>query len=68
MKKLLCMAGAALLVLTVSSFSYGASDKCKVVQAKNNKLVLECAKETGKFQVNDKIKIKSVKPQSVEAR
>lgn len=66
MKKLLWMVGAALLVLTLCSVSSGASDKCKVVQAKNNKLVLECAKETGEFQVNDKIKIKSVKRKSVE--
>lgn len=66
MKKLLWMVGTALLILTLCSVSYAASDKCRVVEAENNQLILECAKKTGDFQVNDKIKIKSVKRKSVE--
>lgn len=53
-------------VFLLSSWSYGASDKCTVVGAENNKLILKCNKKTGSFQVNDKIKIKSMKKKSIE--
>lgn len=56
------------IVFVMSSWSYGASDKCTVMEAENNILVLKCNKKTELFQVNDTIKIKSMKKKSIEGR
>ena len=66
MRKLLLVLATTQLIFVMSSFSYGASDKCTVVGVEKNKLTLECRKKNGSFQVNDKIKIKSMKQKSVE--
>ena len=66
MKKVLVILAAVQLVLVLSIWSFGASDKCTVVRAKDNKLILECSKKTERFQINDKIKIKSMKKKSIE--
>lgn len=66
MKKVLVILAAVQLVLVLSVWSFAVSDKCTVVRAENNKLILECNKKTGTFQVNDKIKIKSMKKKSIE--
>lgn len=68
MKIVLQMIGAVLLVFTICFVSSAATDKCTVVEVGNNQMVLKCAKKTGDFQVDDRIKIKSVKPKSVEGR
>ena len=66
MKKVLVILAAVQLVLVLSIWSFGASDKCTVVRAEDNKLILECNKKTERFQINDKIKIKSMKKKSIE--
>ena len=66
MKKLLPIVAAIHFIFIMSSWSFGASDKCTVVRAENNKLILECNKKTESFQINDKIKIKSMKKKSIE--
>lgn len=66
MKKIFWLLAAVQFVLIMSSWSFGASDKCTVVRAENNKLILECNKKTESFQVNDKIKIKSMRKKSIE--
>ena len=64
MKQILVM----IAVLLFATTSYGASDKCTVVKTENNQLILDCGKKADQFQVNDKIKIKSVKQKSAEGR
>lgn len=66
MKKILIILAAVQLVLVLSIWSFGASDKCTVVRAEDNKLILECSKKTERFQINDKIKIKSMKKKNIE--
>lgn len=66
MKKLLRILAAVQFIFMMSSWSFAASDKCTVVRAENNKLILECNKNTESFQINDKIKIKSMKKKSIE--
>jgi hypothetical protein len=66
MKKVLIILAAVQLVLVLSIWSFGASDKCTVVRAQDNKLILECSKKTERFQINDKIKIKSMKKKNIE--
>lgn len=66
MKKILSILAAVQLIFIMSSFSYAASGKCTVVRVEKNQLTLDCGKKRGTFQVNDKIKIKSIKKKSVE--
>ena len=56
--------GTAILFLcfwVVSEAAYGASNKCRVVQAEEKKLVLECERDTSQFKTGDQVKIKSVR-------
>ena len=58
------VAGPAILIVCVALFSggaYGASNKCRVVEAEEKKLVLECERDTSQFEVGDKVKIKSMR-------
>ena len=66
MKKLLWVVAGVQFIFIMSSWSFAASDKCTVVRAENNKLILQCNKKTDSFQINDKIKIKSVRKKSIE--
>ncbi len=66
MKKLLWVLAAVQFIFIMSSWSFAASDKCTVVRAEDNKLILKCNKKTESFQINDKIKIKSMKKKSIE--
>ena len=68
MKKIVSILAAVQLIFIMSSWSFAASDKCTVVRAENNKLILECNKKTESFQINDKIKIKSMKKKNIEGR
>ena len=58
------VAGPAIFILSVMVFSgaaYGASNKCRVVEAEEKKLVLECERDTSQFKVGDQVKIKSMR-------
>jgi hypothetical protein len=66
MKNVLAILASVQLVLVLSTWSFGASDKCTVVGVQNKKIILECNKKTETFQINDKIKIKSMKKKSIE--
>lgn len=66
MKKIVSILAAVQFIFIMSSWSFAASDKCTVVRAENNRLILECNKKTESFQINDKIKIKSMKKKSIE--
>ena len=66
MKKILSVLVAVQCILILNSWSYSASDKCTVVGVESNKLILKCNKKTESFQVDDKIKIKSVRKKSIE--
>ena len=62
--------GPVIFILCAVLFSggaYGASNKCRVVEAEEKKLVLECERDTSQFEVGDKVKIKSMrKSEAVE--
>ena len=56
--------GTAILLVcfgVVSGSAYGASNKCRVVEAEEKKLVLECERDTTQFKTGDQVKIKSVR-------
>ncbi len=63
-------AGPAIFIVGVLLFSggaYGASNKCRIVEAEENNLVLECERDTFQFKVGDQVKIKSMrKKEAVE--
>ena len=48
-------------LLLVSGGAYGASNKCRVVEVEEKKLVLECERDTSQFEVGDQVKIKSMR-------
>jgi hypothetical protein len=50
-----------LCLLLVSGSAYGASNKCRVIEADEKKLVLECERDTYQFKVGDQVKIKSMR-------
>lgn len=48
-------------LLLVSGGAYGASNKCRVVESEEKKLVLECERDTSQFKAGDQVKIKSMR-------
>ena len=48
-------------LLMAGSSALAASNKCRVVESEEKKLVLECEREVSKFAVGDQVKIKSVR-------
>jgi hypothetical protein len=57
-------AGPAIFILCLLIFSgsaYGASNKCRVVDVEEKKLVLECERDTSQFKDGDQVKIKSMR-------
>lgn len=48
-------------LLTFAAAPFAASNKCRVVELDEKKLVLECERSNGQFEIGDKVKIKSVK-------
>jgi hypothetical protein len=61
MKKATGPAVLILCFLFVSGGAHGASNKCRVVETDEKKLVLECERDTSKFRTGDQVKIKSVR-------
>lgn len=45
---------------------FSASDRCVVTQTQGNTVVLECSKKIGNFNVDDKVKVKSVRIKNVK--
>lgn len=66
MKKILIIAAVVQAGVLLAAHSYGASDNCTVVKTEKNQLILNCGKKADQFQVNDKIKIKSMRKKSIE--
>lgn len=67
MKKVAGPAIFILCLLFLSGGVYGASNKCRIVEAEEKKLVLECERDISQFKVGDKVKIKSMrKSEAVE--
>jgi len=66
MKKIL------MLILAVCFFSVGvgpvfaASDRCVVKETKGKTVVLECRKNGGNFEVEDRVKIKTSRSKQIE--
>ncbi|MBT8354297.1 MAG: hypothetical protein KJO60_07225 [Desulfofustis sp.] len=61
MKKLTGPAILIFCLLFVSVGAYGASNKCRVVEVEEKKLVLECERDTSQFKTGDQVKIKSMR-------
>ncbi len=56
--------GTAILFLgfwVVIGTANGASNKCRVVEVEEKRLVLECERDTSQFKTGDQVKIKSVR-------
>ena len=61
MKKVMGTAILFFCFLAMSGGAYGASNKCRVVEVEEKKLVLECERDTSRFKTGDQVKIKSVR-------
>ena len=61
MKKVTGSAILILCILVVSGIAHGASNKCRVVEVEEQKLVLECERDTSPFKTGDQVKIKSMR-------
>jgi|GEM_PF-2040302 len=61
MKKAAGLLVLTFCVLAVGAGAHGASNKCRVVEASEKKLVLECERDTSQFQAGDQVKLKSVR-------
>ena len=56
--------GTAILFLSfwvVSGTAYGASNKCRVIEVEEKKMVLECERDTSPFKTGEQVKIKTVR-------
>lgn len=49
------------LVLTGVGSVSAASNKCRVVEVEETRLVLECERDASRFNVDDQVKIKTVR-------
>ncbi len=61
MKKVTGTAILILCILVAGGNVHGASNKCRVVEAEDKKLVLECERDTSQFSSGDQVKIKSMR-------
>ena len=66
MKKLTSTLLAIAFVLTSAGALQAASGKCTVVAVEENKLILDCGKNTKDFPVGTEVKIKSSGGKAVE--
>jgi hypothetical protein len=66
MKKLTSTLLAIAFVLTSAGALQAASGKCTVVAVEENKLILDCGKNTNDFPVGTEVKIKSSGGKAVE--
>ena len=53
-----------IFLIFVGSSVSAASNKCRVVEAEGNKMVLECDRDTSQFASGDQVKIKSVRKEA----
>ncbi len=61
MKKVIAASTLLLCSILVGGSALAASNKCRVVEAEEKRLVLECERATSQFSVGDQVKIKSVR-------
>lgn len=61
MKKVTTASILLLCSILVGGSALAASNKCRVVEAEEKRLVLECERETSQFAIGDQVKIKSVR-------
>ena len=61
MKKGMVIATTLLFLLALGMTSWAASKRCVVVEAEENRLILECKGDTDDFKEGVEVKIKTVK-------
>ena len=61
MEKVIAASTLLLCSILVGGIALAASNKCRVIEAEEKRLVLECERDTYQFTVGDQVKIKSVR-------
>ncbi len=64
MKKMTSASILLICLIFVGGSVRAASNKCRVVEAEENKMVLECERDTSQFASGDQVKIKSVRKEA----
>lgn len=61
MKLATCTAFAVVFMMMTGESVLAASNKCRVVEVEEERLVLECDRDTSQFKPGDRLKIKSIR-------
>ena len=61
MKLATCTAIVVVFMMLTGKSVLAASNKCRVVEVDEERLVLECDRDTSKFKTGDRVKIKSIR-------
>ena len=61
MKKSIWAAVIIVNLVMAGGTAGAASNKCRIVEVEEHKLLLECERDTSEFKAGDRVKIKSVR-------
>lgn len=61
MKLATCTAIVVVFMMLTGESVLAASNKCRVVEVAEERLVLECDRDTSQFKPGDRVKIKSIR-------
>ena len=59
MKKMTCTVLIIMNLVLAYGTALAASNKCRIVEVEEQKLILECERDTSGFKAGDRVKIKS---------